>query len=146
MNKHLIHALLLAQAEAAEGDKWNYIKHGADWGTGCTDGSTNQTPIDLFTENTDGWNAYPKIEGVNDPQNYYDQESVKVNYLGYTSQVNLQEDQTKHGFSSNIPKEYFGADTEIQFNAKQFHFHNPSEHSYNGKLFDLEMHTVHLEE
>ena len=69
MNKHLIHALLLAQVEGAS---WNYLKHGADWGEGCTDGQTNQTPIDLFTEGTDGWKAYPKIEGVTDPQNYYD--------------------------------------------------------------------------
>ena len=35
---------------------------------------------------------------------------------------------------------------EIKFNAKQFHFHSPSEHTYNGKYFDLEMHTVHLED
>lgn len=29
-------------------------------------------------------------------------------------------------------------------NALQFHFHAPSEHSVNGKLYDFEMHIVHL--
>ena len=28
--------------------------------------------------------------------------------------------------------------------ALQFHFHAPSEHSVNGKLYDFEMHIVHL--
>jgi carbonic anhydrase len=40
----------------------------------------------------------------------------------------------------------FGAPEEIAFHAKQFHFHSPSEHAYDGALFDLEMHTVHLED
>lgn len=31
-----------------------------------------------------------------------------------------------------------------EFNAVQFHFHHPSEHTVNGKYYDLEMHTVHL--
>jgi len=29
------------------------------------------------------------------------------------------------------------------FNAVQFHFHSPSEHTHNGKHYDLEMHIVH---
>lgn len=68
-----------------------------------------------------------------------------MNWNGHTSQVDLNE-ASDHGFSSNIPKDYFEAGVEIQFHAKQFHFHTPSEHSYDGRLFDLEMHTVHLEE
>lgn len=39
-------------------------------------------------------------------------------------------------------KNVFG--TSLQFNAAQFHFHLASEHTINGRRFDLEMHTVHF--
>src|ERR1041385_86834 len=32
---------------------------------------------------------------------------------------------------------------EIAYNLVQFHFHHPSEHTINGKAFDLELHLVH---
>jgi len=32
---------------------------------------------------------------------------------------------------------------EITYNLVQFHFHHPSEHTINGKAFDLELHLVH---
>lgn len=35
-------------------------------------------------------------------------------------------------------------DTSLQFNANNFHFHLASEHTINGRRFDLEMHTVHF--
>lgn len=39
----------------------------------------------------------------------------------------------------------YGADVPITFEAAQFHFHSPSEHTFDGKYHDLEMHTVHLD-
>lgn len=47
-------------------------------------------------------------------------------------------------FSSKIAKEYYNAPES--YNVIQFHFHSPSEHAVDGKLFDLELHTVHLTE
>mgnify|MGYP001571981960 CR=1 FL=1 len=29
------------------------------------------------------------------------------------------------------------------FSLLQFHFHSPSDHTFNGKNYDLEMHIVH---
>jgi carbonic anhydrase len=39
----------------------------------------------------------------------------------------------------------YGASVPISFEASQFHFHSPSEHTIDGKYYDLEMHTVHLD-
>jgi hypothetical protein len=50
--KSLLTTLLLSTTVNAA--KWDYIKHGKDWGKGCSlpgdDGKplTNQTPIDLY--------------------------------------------------------------------------------------------------
>ena len=33
-----------------------------------------------------------------------------------------------------------------KFSGVQFHFHTPSEHTVDGKYYDLEMYTVHLAE
>ncbi len=34
-------------------------------------------------------------------------------------------------------------DTELTYNAVQFHFHTPSEHTFMGKHYPLELHIVH---
>ena len=44
-------------------------------------------------------------------------------------------------FKSKFAEKVFG--TPAQFHAQAFHVHSPSEHSVNGQLYDLEMHTVH---
>jgi carbonic anhydrase len=44
-------------------------------------------------------------------------------------------------FTSTLATQIFGAATE--FEGQQFHFHAGSEHTVDGKRFDLEMHTVH---
>ena len=31
-----------------------------------------------------------------------------------------------------------------QYELKQFHFHAPSEHTFNGSYYDLELHLVHI--
>ena len=38
----------------------------------------------------------------------------------------------------------FADGTKSVFSPLQFHFHAPSEHSVDGKLYDLEVHFVHL--
>ena len=45
-------------------------------------------------------------------------------------------------FESRLPE--INWDGPTRWEGKQFHFHSPSEHSIDGKLHDLEMHTVHL--
>ena len=53
----------MSTASAAEGAHWNYLKYGADWGKGCTDGQTNQSPINLLTPDNQEFSRYPLIEG-----------------------------------------------------------------------------------
>jgi carbonic anhydrase len=101
-----------------------------------------------LTESNPNFSRYPVISGVQDNQSYFNQVNRDVNFNGHTSQIDLQDAPPGQlfGFTSSIPRNYFGAPTEISFNAKQFHFHSPSEHTYDGNYFDLEMHTVHLED
>jgi len=47
----------------------------------------------------------------------------------------------KSYFTSTFAKETLGANKKFQ--SVQFHFHAGSEHTIDGKRFDLEMHTVH---
>ena len=46
-------------------------------------------------------------------------------------------------FRSNYLQETYNTDFN-EFRGAQFHFHAKSEHTINGKRYDLEMHTVHL--
>jgi hypothetical protein len=82
-----------------------------------------------------------------DFQSYFNQDGRDVNWNGHTSQVDLAnptDGNELFGFSSTIPEMLFGAKGSVDFEALQYHFHSPSEHTYNGQYFDLEMHTVHL--
>ena len=47
---------------------------------------------------------------------------------------------TPNYFESSTAKEYGGDERNY---AKQLHFHSGSEHTIDGKRFDLEMHIVH---
>jgi len=85
MNK-LIAALFVSQTSAAD---WNYLKNGRDWGTGCTDGQTNQTPINLLTESNPSFSRYPKVTGVQDFQSYLNQYGREVKFNGHSSQIDL---------------------------------------------------------
>ena len=55
--------------------------------------------------------------------------------------MNLDAADGSNMFTSSIADKIFGADSE--FSGVQFHFHSGSEHTIDGKRFDLEMHTVH---
>jgi len=51
----------------------------------------------------------------------------------------------KIGFTSQVAIDKYKATTS-RFNANEFHFHTPSEHTVNGKHLDLELHTMHKAE
>lgn len=128
---------LLSVTSAAE---WNYLENGADWPTAtpaCKD--TNQSPIDLpmpgsIDQKVDLWTD--KFSTV-----YGNPQGSSVFWNGHTSQVNINPLDTQvFGFNS-----MHGEDKGFskQWKTAQFHFHTHSEHSVNGKYFDLEMHAVH---
>ena len=67
---------------------------------------------------------------------------------GHTSQIStLEGELATSGFMSGLHAEHLGGVTNdegvTKWEAQQYHFHSPSEHTFNGKYCDLEMHTVH---
>ena len=129
-------ALSAATAYAAGGD-YTYDQNGADWGETynlCANGD-EQSPIDLFTEGTDG-SSDMELNGYG-----YKDFSIEVG-----NDSGLDRSQAKV-FSPVADGEFhlnFADGSKSVFEVAQFHFHAPSEHSVNGNLYDLEIHFVHL--
>ena len=120
--------LLLSTLTTVEAATWDYKKNGADWATASPDrGLEQQSPIDLRTDWDTEMAKDDKFNKV-----YTNQKgSVKVNWNGHTSQVDLTNvGQTLQSFSSNyVEDEFKGGD---KFNGVQFHFHAGSEHTVDG--------------
>ena len=74
---------------------------------------------------------------------YTNQKNVVNTNNGHTTQVGLKPNEASNVnmFSSMVSPDVYGG-PEV-FDAQQFHFHSGSEHTIEGKRFDLEMHTVH---
>lgn len=110
----------------AETPHWSYdgehgCAHWSEMGFSQALGK-NQSPIDIKTSEADDI-ALPKLD-----INYEDEEASILNN-GHTIQVNWPAGSMLIG--------------EKEYHLLQFHFHAPSEHSIDGKLYPLEMHLVH---
>ena len=72
---------------------------------------------------------------------------MQVNGFGYKNYSTSQVSRTPGTIVANVADGQFEIDfpdgSKSLFSPLQFHFHAPSEHSVNGKLYDLEMHIVH---
>jgi len=107
---------------------WGYDGKGAPqhWGdidpryATCKNG-VNQSPINLsgFTES--------------------DLPAIKFNYNLVSSEIL----NNGHAIQTNVKNGSTMTVDSINFELKQFHFHNPSENNINGKSFPLEAHFVH---
>lgn len=99
----------------------------AEWGGSCNTGS-KQTPINIVssdaTKCSSGAQFFQDIltstvnispSGIDLTASYVDQSTVK----------------------------FVRGETTKTFNSLQFHWHHPSEHTVDGKSFDLELHIVH---
>ncbi len=133
-------ALLAATTFAATGKEWGYKELGADWGTildgkySLCDTGLEQSPIDLTTD-TD---ISDKMELVG--YNYYDfAANTKVDDVTYTS--GFLDESRRAEAELQIT---FADGSKSFFTPLQFHFHAPSEHSVDGKLYDAEVHLVHV--
>jgi carbonic anhydrase len=136
---------LLGKTKAA-GTGYDYHSNGADWPDKFPDcAEKNQSPIDLKTT------GLPIISELNDRFNklYTDQTGdengdILVEWKnGQTVQVAInKEGQDTQIFSSSYSKDRLGA-TDL-YTGVHFNFHAGSEHTIDGKRYDLEMHTYHL--
>ncbi|CAD8126394.1 unnamed protein product [Paramecium sonneborni] len=95
-----------------------------------TCGGSLQSPIDILTSEAEQANTQPSI-------NYRDKGS-EVEYKEiekpYTKQYEGEYSSIEVADASGL---------QIRYYAKQFHIHAPSEHTINGKQYDLEIHFVH---
>lgn len=109
---------------------WGYSGDGgpAHWGelsdswSTCSTG-TSQSPIDIVFETPGKGNAITTD---------YKASGVSVLNNGHTIQQNYDAGSTLNSGGS-------------EYDLVQFHFHSPSEHTFNGKHFPLEVHLVHAD-
>jgi len=132
--KSFCFAAMFAAVQAAEGS-FNYDQMGADWASVnalCGSGK-EQSPIDLPSKGADSLasNEYLKIIG----DGYANYATQSINYGTHTLKVTA--DLGNYFYTDQDDKTF-------PFNLAQFHMHAPSEHTVDGKNYDLEMHFVHL--
>ena len=132
MFKTAFAALMAATAMAGAGT--DYKTNGANWGTTdplCASGK-EQSPIDL------------SVAGASRSEN------MMLNGYGYTDFNPEQSDVLRNAGSVkvDVPNGEFHLNfadgSKSIFKILQFHFHAPSEHTVDGKNYDLEVHLVHL--
>ena len=63
--------------------------------------------------------------------------------LDYSNRGIVDEVNNGHTIQENLKPGNFVTIQGQQYEAKQFHFHSPSEHQIDGKSFPLEVHVVH---
>jgi len=129
-----IFALVAQVGIAADNAHWGYRGEGApaNWADldeayrTCRTGR-NQSPIDLASGlDTD----LPELKFE-----YYSQHTIHETNNGHTIQVDLE------------PGSFLFIEThDRRFEARQLHFHSPSEHTVAGESFAMEMHIVHSDE
>jgi len=108
---------------------FNYFQRGQDWveGSNCLE----QSPIDIIPENAVQSDSVMKMElFLTD----HDLMGLKVDDTGNSLQVNGP-------FSKLLATDVEG--DVYEYEAIQFHFHAPAEHTIRGDYYDLEVHIVH---
>ena len=121
-------------------ENWNYQRNGEDWACECKEG-LEQSPIDLPY-------AFDAIDSPVKPIFEYDEVSPKSEVTTVESQVKVSE-PLKIRLSDNslrIRHEKFGKVVTMDgavYYAQEIVFHTPSEHTKNGKAYDMEIQIIH---
>jgi len=118
--------------------EWNYKQGGAEWSCGdCKTNKGQQSPIDvkLPEKGTTGFkdNLTVKVEVPDSSQTVKLLRSKSTIKVDFTPSSTMQ---TMKAMQIN--------GMEKSYKAAQFHFHAPSEHTVNGKQYDLCIHTVNV--
>jgi len=122
---------LFAHGANAAAGVFHYKEMGADWGEAvplCKFGK-EQSPIDLSESGAEG------------------SDSMQLNGFGYRDYVQRTVKRSDHTIvvdatDGEFELNFFDGSQSL-FTPLQFHFHAPSEHTVNGKNYDLELHVVH---
>lgn len=88
---------------------------------------TKQSPVNIDTKNIKGHD-----EGVDVEFYFKDINSSHISYYENLLRVDYSEGEV----------DYYSKTKEIDWVSKQFHFHAPSEHRFDGTKLDAEMHMV----
>lgn len=121
-------------------EQWSYSNKGSDWECGCKEG-ISQSPIDL-----------PKKSGANpstlSPMFNYERVDIKPDagtidgFVEGGKNINIRyEKNAIRIFHPNMGKTVT-VDGAV-YVAEEIIFHSPSEHTIDGKQFDLEMQVIH---
>lgn len=123
-----------AQAESTKVEKGNHVIH---WTYEGEEGPTHWSELDPSYAACGAGKSQSPIDftdtNAQDLENivfYYQSSEVRILNNGHTVQVNYD------------PGSYIEADGQ-RYNVVQYHYHAPSEHAVDGKLFAAELHIVH---
>lgn len=150
---HLIIPLVLVSEDESEFDyaarsekgpsKWGDMKE--EWAA-CKNG-TMQSPIDLSDKMT------IQILVSNSDNTSYRADKASVKNRGHDIQVSLCSDQIMKLVEQNLTMvlqiKWRGDGGSMVINGTRYalryaHWHSPSEHTINGRKYDMELHMVHL--
>jgi carbonic anhydrase len=129
--------LLLVQALGDSSETFHYDENGADWTGQCQTGH-KQSPINISKYSS-------TIEKVtsDDHSHFLDLE------LDY-SEISVKGTFNTHTYildANSLAYENLtiieSKESGLVYQARQFHFHAPSEHTFDGEHTDLEIHVVH---
>ena len=125
-------------------DKWSYDQSGTDWECECSEGK-EQSPIDLPGADK-GKIAMSKVK----PLFYYNKVAPKFTEATsdgmYNAGDNLRITYTESSHSINIKHPNLGAVVTLDgvfYQAQEIRFHTPSEHTIDGKVYDMEVEIIH---
>lgn len=132
--------LIIPQPSPSCNENWNYIGNGNNWECECKEGK-EQSPINLpphdkaILSNVKPVFHYELISPIS-PKDFKDGlvkkgESIKIRYIDHAIRIyhpNMGRVVTIDGAS---------------YTAQEIVFHTPSEHTINGKRYDMEMQVIH---
>lgn len=121
--------------------------HGADWPDAYPNcASSHQSPINLLDAETEYGQTYNIYDFADDYliPTYWDLEFPMVNFdlSKYTVDVYIDHSHGYAGFESQLGKTLFNSDEK--WDGFEFIIHSPSDHTINGKRFDLELQIYHI--
>lgn len=130
--------LLIAEPSRQCNEKWNYFKDGDDWECECKEGK-EQSPIDL---------PHPSVaeESPAKPIFQYDQSGLESKNMENNKDetMSVQYEENMLQIENNISS--FGKVITLDgrvYRAEKIVIHTPSEHTIEGKRYDMELQIIH---